>query len=139
MPKWLCKASQYRKLGLAYCSKEYTISFSARFLTKLMKIAGKRGRKDCLRAMGFISQVQTSRAPECMLEGQRVAKSRLLPVERHQCPREIRTKCGGEARALTHSKAKQSTRGEIRTACDHATGLVIMRFCTMSLSCVCIS
>jgi len=49
MPKWLCKASQYRKLGLAYCSKEYTISFSARFLTKLMKIAGKRGRKDCLR------------------------------------------------------------------------------------------
>ena len=131
MPNRLCQASQYRKLGLAYCSKEYTIRFLASSSTSLMKFAGKRGRKDCLRVMGFTSQVQNSRAPGCMLEGQRVAKSRLLPVERPQCPREIRTKCGGEARALMHSKAKQSTRGEIRTA--YATELVTMRFCTMSL------
>ena len=132
MPNVLCHASQYRKLGLAYCSKEYNESYLASPLTSLIKFAGKRGRKACLRVMGFISQVQTSRNPGCMLEGQRVAKSRLLPVERPQCPKEIKTKCGGEARALMHSKAKQSTRGETRTAYDLATGLVMMRFCTMS-------
>ena len=128
MPNMLCQASQYRKLGLAYCRKEYNNSFLASPLTSLIKLAGKMGRKACLRVMGFISQVQTSRNPGCMLEGQRVAKSRLLPVERPQCPNEIKTKCGGEARALMHSKAKQSTRGEIRTAYDLATGLVILYY-----------
>ncbi len=63
-----------------------------------------------------------------------MVKSRLLPVERPQCPREIRTKSGGEARAPMHSKAKQSTRGEIRTAYELAIELVILRFCTMSLN-----
>jgi hypothetical protein len=95
-------------------------------LTLLIELAEKRGRKDCLRVMGSTSQVQTSRAPGCMLEGQRVAKSRLLPVERPQCPREIKTKYAGEARALMHSKAKQSIRGEIRRAYELATELFIV-------------
>ena len=133
MPNRLCPASQCRKPSLAYCSKEYTTSFSASCLTSLMKIAGKRGRKGCLRVMGFTSQVQASRAPGCMLEDQRAAKSRLLPVERPQCRREIKTKYGGAARAQMHSKAKQSTRGEIRATYGLATGHVVVRFCAMSL------